>query len=69
MMFYLKSRGRDLSIAEQVHEKLAIEIAYADRFGHVLSYKFFHGLPSFLDRGVARYDIFAIVSKAWGVAI
>ena len=68
-MFDLKGRRRDLGVAEEIHEKLAVEVADADGFGHTLAHKFLHGRPGLLDGSVARDDILAIVGETRRVAL
>lgn len=68
-MFDLECRGRDLGVAEEIHDELAVEVADADGFGHTLAHKLFHGRPRLLDGSVARDDIFAIVGEAGRVAL
>ena len=67
-MFDLEGGGRNLGVAEEVHEELTVEIADANRFGHALAYEFLHCGPRLLNRGVAGDDVLAIVGKAGRVS-
>lgn len=67
-MFDLEGCRMDLSVAEEIHEELAVEVADADGFGHTLAHEFFHSGPRLLDRGVTGYDVLAIVGEAGRVA-
>lgn len=68
-MFDLEGRGRDLGVAEEIHEELAVEVADADGFGHTLAHKLLHGRPSLLDGSVTGNDVLAIVGEAGRVAL
>ncbi len=68
-MFDLERCGRDLGVAEEIHEKLAVEVADANGFGHTLAYELLHSGPRLLDRGVTGDDILAIVGEAGRVAL
>ena len=48
---------------------MAVEVGDADGAGEAVLLDFFHGLPGFLDGGVAGDDFFAVVGEAWGVAL
>ena len=68
-MFDLEGCGRDLGIAQEIHEELAVEIADADRFDHILADKFLHGRPGLLNGSVTWNNVLAIVSEARWVSL
>ena len=68
-MFDLEGCRRDLGIAQEIHEELAVEIADADRFGHILAHKFLHGRPGLLNGSVTGNHVLAIVSEARRVSL
>lgn len=63
-MFDLEGCGRDLGIAEEIHDELAVEIADADGFGQILAHKILHGRPGLLNGSVTGDNVLAIVSEA-----
>ena len=68
-MFNLQRCGADLGVPEEVHEKLAVEVADADAFGEALPLDLLHCRPCLLDASLPRHDIFPVVGKAWRVAV
>ena len=63
-MFDLKGSRNDPSIAEEVQNQLAVEVADADAFRKALVDKPFHRLPSLLNGSLALYNILAIIREA-----
>lgn len=68
-MFNLQSCGADFGVTKEIHEELAVEVADADALGEAFLLDLFHGGPCFLDAGLSRDDVCAIVGEAGGVAL
>ena len=68
-MFDLEGGGRDLGIAEEIHDELAVEIANADGFGEAFAHEAFHGCPGLLDGSIAGDYVLTIVSEARRVSL
>lgn len=63
-MFDLEGGGRDLGIAEEIHDELAVKIANADGFGQTLAHKALHSRPGLLDGSFTGDNVLAIISEA-----
>ena len=68
MMFDLEGGGRDLGVAEEIHEQLGVEVRNANGAGQALADELLHGLPSFLDSGVSGDDVLAVVRETGRIA-
>ena len=68
MVFDLQGGGFYFGVAEEIHDELGVEVGNADGVSEAVLLDFFHGLPGFLDGGVACDDVFAVVGEAGGVA-
>lgn len=68
-MFDLEGCRGGLGVAEEIHEKLAVEIADADGLGQVLADELLHSRPRLLDGSVTGHDFLAIISETRWVAL
>lgn len=68
VVFDLEGCGLDFSVAEEIEDELAIEVADSNTLRHPLLDEVFHGSPGFLDRGIALHNFLAVVGEAGRVA-
>ena len=69
MVFDLEGCWRDLGIAQEIHDELAVEITDADGFGQTLAHKALHSRPGLLDGSIPRDNLLAVISEARWVSL
>lgn len=65
VMLDLEGGRTNASVAQEVHDELSAEVAYTDAAGEFLVDQRLHGLPCFLDSGIAECD-FAVCAGPGG---